>query len=673
MSGQKYASTSALNQGGWWALCVTLLLAFPGAGCSGPESAGSPRIVVEPDQIAFGEVAIGDIAQRLLTIANEGTAELQINDLRAETNTGYVTLDRDGQLTIGPGDSVLITVSYIPELPEPTTGSIRMNTNDPQNQTVEVPLVLVPPAPRPSVFPPILDFGIVAERTETSQTVRIQNIGSGPLILCEGRLTGSADFQADFVSAFDAARGENPHPILLPQTAANPEVQSLPVAIRYLPPSPGSDETQIVLTYDTEGFVDRPCREGATAVATFPVRGEAGAPTLSVTPNPVNFGESPIDFNATRVVTIGNVGQLDLQIQSITLDRNRTSPDFTLANLPATPLTLTPESNTELTVNYRPREVATDAGVLQIRYTDATGESLLSEVVVAGIGSEDDCPIAVGRGLIRQDAQNRRGTEIDWALPLQTLVLDGTESLDPNGGRVADYSWDIIETPPGVVNGLRPFDLDPENPALRQYFLPVAGRYTFELRVYSQTGLESCAPARVQVVATPQEAIAVELTWDNPLDPDQSDAEGADMDLHIVKMPFSWFHPTFDTYYANPSPAWNPETPTLNIDDRDGAGPEIIEVGEPQNGACYAIGVHYFRAQFGTGFTRLRLYIDGTLFDEMYGQLDQTDDFWDAARIHWPSKTIYRIDEYLQDFNSDDDLTPQPTEEMLRNGHCASL
>ena len=83
-------------------------------------------------------------------------------------------------------------------------------------------------------------------------------------------------------------------------------------------------------------------------------------------------------------------------------------------------------------------------------------------------------------------------------------------------------------------------------------------------------------PARVLVVSTPDEAIHIELTWHNPLDPDESDNTGSDVDLHLVKVGFNWFDDVFDTYYANQTPDWQPELPSLDIDDTDGAGPEAL-------------------------------------------------------------------------------------------------
>ena len=101
-----------------------------------------------------------------------------------------------------------------------------------------------------------------------------------------------------------------------------------------------------------------------------------------------------------------------------------------------------------------------------------------------------------------------------------------------------------------------------------------------------------------------------------------------------------------------------------------------MNLDNPESGNCYGIGVHYFREAFGTAYPTIRIYVDGVLVDEMIGELRSTDDFWDAARIHWPSRTIYRVDDYYEGFNQDSAatrLTAEPTEAMIRNGHCSTL
>lgn len=651
------------------ALCVGLVGLF--AACSGVESRDSPRIQVQPEDLNFGDVAVDDSLTLSLIIENVGAATLVVSNARLETNTSFVTVDWPGELRIEPGDDEIITVTYAPERPDQTTGDLILESNDSRSPNLAVPILAARPTPRVAVFPPVLDFGFVPEGSNNTIDSAIQNIGSGPLILCDVRTIGAPEISSNLTDALADQAGGSGYVVLLPSTTDNPSPPNFDFLLNYDPQTPGPDAADLVIEYDSEGYVEDACADGNVETVTFEITGEAGSPTLQVQPNPVNFGETPLDFSREELVTITNVGDLDLDVTAIRLDDARTSPDFAIEELPELPATLQPDDLITLTVSYSPDSLASDAGVLVVEHSDGQDGTTTTEVTVAGVGVEDACPVPVARGFVREDPENRRGSEIDWALPLQTVVLDATESFDPDG-ELVDYVWEIIDRPADAVNGLRPFDGAPDNPALQQYFIPLAGRYEFQLTVFDELGT-TCESARLTLVATPQEAIAVELTWSNPSDPNEADTEGSDVDLHFLKMPSTWFHPQFDTYFSNTEPSWAPELPSLDIDDTDGAGPETAQLDNPQPDECYAIGVHYFREAFGTAYPTVRIYVDGVLRDEIYGELRATDDFWDVARIHWPSRTIYRVDERIENFDSDDGVVPGVTDEMIRNGHCTTL
>jgi len=655
------------------AFVAATLSLFAHTGCGGIEDTRTPSIIV-PNEVTFSEVPIGDIQQRTVFVENPGQGTLRIFEVEVRSNTNFISVDPPS-LEVEPGGEGIITVSYQPTDPTLSETTLVLQTNvSGANETVSIPVVVARPTPRVTLFPSIVDFGLVAVDSSSSIDVQLQNIGTGPLIICDAFVTGSPDFTTDVRDMLDAMAGSGGFAVIPPSSTINPGRQAVDFSITYQPPSPGPDSADLVVVFDAEGFESRPCaNEAQQNTVRFPINGEAGAPTLSVSPNPLNFGQTPIDFQRREVITLQNIGQLNLDIYGVRLDTNVSSPYFTLLDAPTGQFTLEREEISAVEIGYRPRNDESHAGVLVIDHDDGAGNQVSTRVTLAGFGVEATCPVAVGRGFAREDDQNRRGSEIDWALPLQTLVLDGTESFAPDGIGLSDYVWEIVSKPPEAVNGLRPFQLVPDNPAFSEYFIPVAGRYEFRLTVYDDAGFESCSPATVTVIATPQQTLAIELTWHNPLDPDETDNDGSDVDLHLVRMPYSWFHPTFDTYFANPAPNWNPERPSLDIDDTDGAGPEIIQLDNPANGECYAIGAHYFRQKFGTAYLTVKIYVDGALRDEIYGELRETDDFWDVARIHFPSRTIYRADIYYQNFDANAGFAPAPTDEMIRNGHCATV
>ena len=145
------------------------------------------------------------------------------------------------------------------------------------------------------------------------------------------------------------------------------------------------------------------------------------------------------------------------------------------------------------------------------------------------------------------------------------------------------------------------------------------------------------------------------LRGDTPADPDQTDTDfgaGADLDLHFLhpRSP-GWFCSPWDIYFANPNPDWGvpfdaQDDPSLDIDDVNGAGPENINLDEPQNNGIYRVGVHYFNDHgYGPSFATVRIFIRGMLrFEVPNKRLVGTDAFWDVATIAWPSGHITPID-----------------------------
>ena len=164
--------------------------------------------------------------------------------------------------------------------------------------------------------------------------------------------------------------------------------------------------------------------------------------------------------------------------------------------------------------------------------------------------------------------------------------------------------------------------------------------------------------------AVSTQGIRVELTWDTPNDPDPTDQgpeAGSDVDLHLMhplaKSPGSnsidfdedgekdgWFDNGFDCFWfsydldwgpQNPAnPGQDPSDPTVVTDDTDGAGPEVIELEEPQADIAYTVGVHYWNDHdFGPSYATVRVYIDDVLAYEKGGVKLEKLDLWEVAYV----------------------------------------
>lgn len=652
-----------------------IALAAIATACGSPERTDAPRIVVTPSSLIFNSVPLGSEDRLDLMVTNEGEGTLRVTRTRVETDTDFVALTNpeEGEFEIEPGGTRFISVSYIPTEPRSTSGELVFVTNDPQSPQLRVEIETPRPTPAPAVVPAFLDFGVVGVNTEGRIDVELRNIGLAPLIVCDAFVTGSPEVTTDLGDAIEAARGGDSYVTLdLYDFDTGLPTRTIDFSLFYVPTAPGTDTADLVLQYDLVGDASAACAEENIETVTYPITGSAGTPLLQRDPCPLDFRERAIDVTHSEAITLTNLGELDVEIFDIRLDADRSAISFGIDDVPELPLSLSPDDNAAFVVNYRPTQLTAEAGVVVIEHSDSAGDRVASECRLAGVGVENDCPVAVAEGWVLEDPQNRRGASIDWALPLQTLILDGSASYDPASDAIVDYIWEVVEAPDAAINGIRSFSGDPSNPALAEYFLPLAGRYQICLSVIDSSGLE-CETSCIDIVAIPEEAIAIELTWDNPSDPDQTDSEGSDVDLHFVKMPNAWFDPTFDTFYGNDSPLWSPESPSLDIDDTDGVGPETIQMDDPENCQWYAIGAHYYREAFGTAWPSVRIYINGREQDLIVNQpLFENDYFWDVARVHWPSGTVVRVNQVIEAFDSSAGIAPPTTDEMRTLGLCGT-
>ncbi|MEM1350064.1 MAG: hypothetical protein AAGI01_16005, partial [Myxococcota bacterium] len=216
------------------------------------------------------------------------------------------------------------------------------------------------------------------------------------------------------------------------------------------------------------------------------------------------------------------------------------------------------------------------------------------------------------------------------------VLLDASESVAADFP-IARYEWSIVERPEDSAASLER-RVDGHTNAL---FLDLSGVYTVQLDVWDEREV-SGRPARLEIIATPDKDIHVQLVWDTPNDPNQLDARGSDLDLHLRTTQGRWNTTPYDCHWQNPIPDWGEaedprDNPSLDIDDVDGWGPENINLDNPATRRDYQVGVHVFDdVGFGLSFATVRIYIGGQLRATYLRQPVRNQEFWHVADISWP-------------------------------------
>jgi hypothetical protein len=169
---------------------------------SGTEEEGEPDITVTPDAITFGEMAVGaDVtAVQTVTVMNEGTQALEIRDLRlADDDMASVyTISAIGAVLIPPGQSTTFTVTFLPATAVDSLTDVLIDSNDPDEPEVVVPITGTGIAPVIQLTPTAYDYGTMYIGCDEASAVEIRNVGNADLIVDDfSYVSASNDLEFD--------------------------------------------------------------------------------------------------------------------------------------------------------------------------------------------------------------------------------------------------------------------------------------------------------------------------------------------------------------------------------------------------------------------------------------------------------------------------------------------
>ncbi len=98
------------------------------------------NIVIEPDELGFGEVFVSDESSLTFSIVNDGRADLVINDITVAGDVGFST-DFEAEFSLIRNSGHNVTVFFAPEVAGNLAGTVTIHSNDPEDPEVTVDLV----------------------------------------------------------------------------------------------------------------------------------------------------------------------------------------------------------------------------------------------------------------------------------------------------------------------------------------------------------------------------------------------------------------------------------------------------------------------------------------------------------------------------------------------------
>lgn len=627
------------------------------------EEGTDARIRVTPNrQITFSRVTVGETRALPFVVTSVGRDDLNVRRIEWEGGSS-VQLSAEGSSfprELPSQASMPVSVNFSPSQSSPSpAGKIRIYSNDPEHPVYELDVVAQELAPMIHVVPSSeekLIFGQTDPGMIATKRVVVTNVGDLPLILNEVTLNASGDFSYSLENASK-----------LPVTLGPGSEDALAVSVAFAPTDLGRQEGTLVFASN----------DPAHPQYTLPIISNSDTPCLLIQPTLLEFSPAvSVGSAQTKQVKLTSCSDVPLKISDVI---KTVGPDTYSYELEGANAELLNGESATLNITFQP----VVEGSSQAEFVIVNNDPLQANATfkVMGSASANQCPEAVAQG--RLSSASTWGKILDLA-PLDTVTLDGSLSSDKETeAKDLKYIWSLKSAPKDSTSGIA------SNGDKATFFLDLAGKYEICLSVEDSSGMKSCNTDCVTITATPRETIHIQLVWHTPGDKTIGDEDGTDLDLHFMTLPDGkWgdkgvavLQNGTDIYFKNQYAVWHVdnfgnEEPSLDIDDKDGDGPENINLNNPAPCRWYAIGVHYYLDNaFGPSYATVRSYINGKMrFEKANIPLKQTGVFKQVAWLFWDGANGYF---YESDLAYDKDaawigMTPVIPESVLKRAQESS-
>lgn len=327
---------------------------------TGPKPDPLPRVEITPGLLDFGRREAGRPGLgQTMRMGNVGTGPLVVRSVRptgADAPEFRVTRETCTGRAVDPGATCEIVVEFTPRTIGVRSAGLLLADNA-AGSPHQVGLKGIvdggrePAAvPRVEIMPDPLDFGRwEVGRPGAPRTVRVRNVGTGPL------LVGSLRRSAVEVSEFDVTRQTCTQAPIAPGAACEAVVQ-------FTPRGRGLRDGELLLFDNAAGS---PHHVRLAGVGVEPPR-PAPVARVEITPNPVDFGARGGERSrAGQTVWILNSGNAPLDVGSVAIT-GADERDFVVTSQMCTRAPVAPRERCGIELEFRPRAAGPRAAQLLV-------------------------------------------------------------------------------------------------------------------------------------------------------------------------------------------------------------------------------------------------------------------------------------------------------------------
>ena len=316
---------------------------------SGAGTAASVTLAANPASVSFTNVNAGSSSSKSVTISNTGNTSLTISQVSVSAKDFGVS-GLNTPVTLAAGQNASMSVTFNPTASENISGNITVASSQGANAVIAVSGSGVQPGL--SITPSSASFGSVTIGSPASQTIQLQNGGTGTLTVSQVSVTGS---------------GFSTGTLALPISLSSGQTSNFNV--EFNPATAGA------VTGSVSIVSNAPNSPAAIALSGT---GVAATQTLTFSTTNIAFGSVNAGSSATQSVTLTNSGNASVTVSQIT----ESGTGFSLSGA-NTPVTLSAGQNMGFSVVFSPSAAGSNTGSVTVTST-ASGSP--KSIALSGTG-----------------------------------------------------------------------------------------------------------------------------------------------------------------------------------------------------------------------------------------------------------------------------------------------
>jgi len=315
----------------------------------GRGKAASVTLSASPASLSFANVNAGTSNSKSITISNTGNTSMTISQVSVNAKDFSIS-GMTTPLTLAAGQNAQLSVLFHPSASENITGNVTVVSTQGANAVVAVSGNGV--QPELSITPSSTSFENVTVGSSASQTIQLQNTGTGPLSVIRVSVTGS---------------GFSLGSLGLPTTLMSGQASNFNV--QFKPAAAGA------VTGSVSIVSNAPNSPRAIALSGT---GVSATQALTFSTTNIAFGNVNTGSSATQSVTLTNSGNSNVTISQI----GESGVGFSLTGA-GTPITLSAGQSMSFNVIFNPNAGCSDAGTITVMSTAASSPK---SIVLSGTG-----------------------------------------------------------------------------------------------------------------------------------------------------------------------------------------------------------------------------------------------------------------------------------------------